>query len=88
MKMVKANKDIISKENKYRSTKIQKVLEVFMESGMECVELQYEETEYVSPYSLTTSVKNAIKRFGYTGTLEAGTRDCKVYLWRKESVNV
>lgn len=88
MKMVKASKDILEKESKYRSTKIQKTLEEFMESGMDCVELQYEETEYVSPYSLTASIKNAIKRFGYAGTIKAGTRDKKVYMWRKDNANV
>lgn len=80
MKFVKCEKQNWSM-NSYKKTKLQKLLEEFLESGYEVALLEYEEDEYASACSVASSLKNAIKRFHMVGVASV-VRNKKAYLVR------
>lgn len=75
MKLERADKNVLKG---YRVTKWMKLFEEFIESDMECASIIYK------PGSVYNSAKNAIKRFGYEGSVEVHVADGKVYLFRKD----
>ena len=80
MKFVEC-KNVNWRQNSYKSTKLQKLLEEFLDSGYEVAILEYEDGEYSSVNSVASSLKNSIKRFHMVG-VSCVVRDKKAYLVR------
>lgn len=80
MKFVEC-KNVGWKQNSYKKTKLLKILEDFLDSGYEVAVLEYEDGEYVSASSVSSSLKNSIKRFHLSG-VNCVVRDNKAYLVR------
>ena len=78
MKFVECKKENF---NIYKKTKLQKLLDDFLESGFEAAVLEYEDGEYSSACSVASSLKNAIKRFKVSG-VACTVKDNKAYLVR------
>ena len=80
MKLVKYEiKDL--RMNSFKKTKLQKLLEEFIDSGYDCAIIEYEEDEYSSACSVCSVIKNAIKRFHVSG-VACVVRNKKAYLLR------
>lgn len=72
MKLTKVDPSIV-----FRKTKLQSVLEEFIETGYEVAEV--DSSEYGKAYSLSGGLRSAIKRFHHD-SIEVKTVDGKVYL--------
>lgn len=81
MKLERADKSVLKG---YRVTKWMRLLEEFIESDMECAMISYEEGEYCKPAACHNLAKNAIKRFGFEGSVGVQTVGGKVYIFRKD----
>lgn len=80
MRLKEASRDVLMKG--YKITKIQKLLEEFMHSGMECAELVLEEGEYKRVGTAYNGVRSAIDRMKLASTLNVKTIGGKLYLFR------
>lgn len=82
MKLIKAEKNNIP--STYKWGKAQKVILDFIDSGMEAAEVQWDEGEYKSVYSVTTTLANATKNLHRSDTVRAVASKGKCYLVRKD----
>lgn len=71
----------------YRPGKVQKILEEFIDSGLDTVEVLYTDGEYKDVYVCTGTLRVTIKKMHLSDTLEAMTINKKCYLCRKDGMN-
>ena len=79
MRLKEASRDVIKG---YKRTKIQMLLDEFLDSGMDCAELVLEEGEYKRVGTAYNGVRSAIDRMKLASTLNVRTIGGKLYLFR------
>ena len=75
MKIIAATRKDIERSY-YKPTKYLELLDAFVKSGLEVAKIDQSDEEMpVKPYVLANSLRNAIKRFGFTCTVAVRKND-------------
>lgn len=86
MRFTEASRDNLIRAN-YKPGKVQRVVQEFVDSGMDCVEVTYEDGEYSNPYSCTAALRVSAKSMKLTDTVEVETANGRCYMYRKDVRN-
>ena len=72
----------------YKRCKLQKVVEDFVESGNPAAVIDFDPTEYRDANSLCGSIRACIRRYHMDDTVCCMVRDKKVFLLRRDLMNI
>ena len=74
------NKDVL---RSYKKTKMRAIIEEFMDSDSEIVELMYAPDEYKNPTSAANNTRMAVKRMNIGDAVRVALRNDRVFLYKE-----